>query len=731
MSEVDEKPVMIALSRRAKEAIKVALAMVIVYAIAMQMGWDKPYWGGFSVVTINILSRGVSLSRGLLRSLGTLVGAVAGLAIVGLFPQERWLLMLGTSLFVGVTTYLLMGKSKSYFWALASITGVLVIGVGSPFESQSIFQVAVLRTEETTLGAIVYILVAAFIWPTSSVGMFSEACRKLWATQTQLYRSYRSLMCGKGTAADSRPLRLQELQQLDQVGQLLNAAEIDSYEVWEVRHRWRQFRDQSTALMEALERWRGSFAEIRSLDPNKLLPDLDAVSSQLDRRFEQIGRMLAGEAQAQPAQAIALTVDQDEMRALTHFQRAAVVVTRTQLENLERLSRSLFDCVADIRGYARQAGAPAAEPTRRRGWAIDPDRFAAVVRVIVTLWLGFFLWVYVDPPGHAMFPMMTAIFAIVIVMTPQASPASLFLSWGAGAAFAGVLYIFVMPHLSGFAELAILIFGAFFAIQYLLSEQLLARVFTQAGFLVLISIDNQQTYSFSAYANATTWQMLSIALALATAYIPTSPRPEKVFLRLLRRYFRHAEFLLEGLAPDRPKRTGVARRLQSLWHQNDLLAVPGKLAACGKQIDYRGVPDDTPEQVQALVAGLYALAYRIEDLVEAGSHPQAEPVRARLRDDLQSWHQVIEARLLRQADDPTQFIEPSADVRKQLAERLARLEAGVQETFARTGKDALRAEDYSNLYRLLGSYRGLSEAAIGYAHLAEDINWARWREARF
>jgi len=54
MSEVDEKPVMIALSRRAKEAIKVALAMVLVYAIAMQMGWDKAYWAGFSVVTVNI-----------------------------------------------------------------------------------------------------------------------------------------------------------------------------------------------------------------------------------------------------------------------------------------------------------------------------------------------------------------------------------------------------------------------------------------------------------------------------------------------------------------------------------------------------------------------------------------------------------------------------------------------------------------------------------------------------
>lgn len=45
--------------------------MVLVYAIAMQMGWDKPYWAGFTVVTFNVLSAGLSLGRGLARSLGT------------------------------------------------------------------------------------------------------------------------------------------------------------------------------------------------------------------------------------------------------------------------------------------------------------------------------------------------------------------------------------------------------------------------------------------------------------------------------------------------------------------------------------------------------------------------------------------------------------------------------------------------------------------------------------
>ncbi len=252
-----------------------------------------------------------------------------------------------------------------------------------------------------------------------------------------------------------------------------------------------------------------------------------------------------------------------------------------------------------------------------------------------------------------------------------------------------------------------------------------------ASFLILINIDNQQTYSFAGYANGVLWIMLSLALALATAYIPSSPRPEKVFLRLLRRYFRHAEFLLAGVAPDRSQQKGIARHLRSLVYQNDLVKIPTKLAACGKQIDYRLFPETTPEQVQALVASLYALAFRIEDLIEADAQPQAQLVRERLRDDLQSWHQVIEARLKRRAEDPTQYIEPSADVRNRLADRLARLEASIQETFALSDKDALGVEDYDNLYRLLGSYRGLSEAAIGYAQLAEGIHWERWHEPRF
>ena len=43
----------------------------------------------------------------------------------------------------------------------------------------------------------------------------------------------------------------------------------------------------------------------------------------------------------------------------------------------------------------------------------------------------------------------------------------------------------------------------------------------------------------------------------------------------------------------------------------------------------------------------------------------------------------------------------------------------------------LSSQDLAKFYRLLGSYRGLAEAAVGYGRLADTIDWAQWREPRF
>ena len=106
--------------------------------------------------------------------------------------------MICVSLYVGFCTYMLTGKNQSYFWFLAGFTCLVIISLSSPPESQSAFQTAMLRTQETALGAVVYTLVAVFIWPRSSRDAFEDASRRLFAVQSQLYRAYRALMRGKG-----------------------------------------------------------------------------------------------------------------------------------------------------------------------------------------------------------------------------------------------------------------------------------------------------------------------------------------------------------------------------------------------------------------------------------------------------------------------------------------------------------------------------------------------------
>ena len=71
-------------STKAKEAIKVSLAFVLVYFIAMQTGWMNPYWAGLAVALIALPTAGQSIHKGMLRLKGTIPGCIAALVILSL-----------------------------------------------------------------------------------------------------------------------------------------------------------------------------------------------------------------------------------------------------------------------------------------------------------------------------------------------------------------------------------------------------------------------------------------------------------------------------------------------------------------------------------------------------------------------------------------------------------------------------------------------------------------------
>src|SRR6516225_2868882 len=119
------------LSDRFKAAVKTALAMVLAYGVALSMDWDNAYWAAFAVAFCSLSTVGESLNKGLLRLCGTCLGILATIILIALFPQDRWLFLIGMSIFVGFCTYMMAaGTSRWYFWQVAGFSVPLLALAG-------------------------------------------------------------------------------------------------------------------------------------------------------------------------------------------------------------------------------------------------------------------------------------------------------------------------------------------------------------------------------------------------------------------------------------------------------------------------------------------------------------------------------------------------------------------------------------------------------------------------
>jgi hypothetical protein len=320
---------------------------------------------------------------------------------------------------------------------------------------------------------------------------------------------------------------------------------------------------------------------------------------------------------------------------------------------------------------------------------------------------------------------------MVLATSPQLPSRVLFLPPVVSILFAGVLYVFVMPQLSSFLGLGLMLFAATFAICYLFAapKQALGRVFGLVMLVVVISVSNQQAYNFLSVANTALMFPLVFLVLLVSAYVPFDLRPEWAFQRLLGRFFRSGTYLLSTMRWDPGRSPTRLDRWRNAFHRQELVSLPQKLGAWARFIDTKVLPGTTPNKVQALVTGVQSLTYRMQELLEARANPHAELIVQELLKDIRAWRLRVQEAFQRLSEDPASGDTQRA--RAILAEIVERLEARVEETLNKASEGQLSAQEREHFYRLLGAFRGLSETLIGYTVTTAAIDWARWREARF
>ncbi|MFA0552708.1 FUSC family protein [Vibrio lentus] len=157
-----------------KEAIKVALSIVIAICLALWFQWEKPYWAAIAVAVMALNeSFAHSINKGHNRLMGTLLGTGYAFFLIAMFSQDRFLFLTFFTLFLGICIFMSSDEKYGYVFSIGFAVCSIIACMGG-FDSQVTFYFAVLRIQETLLGVITFSIVYRLIWPVNTEQNFVQ-----------------------------------------------------------------------------------------------------------------------------------------------------------------------------------------------------------------------------------------------------------------------------------------------------------------------------------------------------------------------------------------------------------------------------------------------------------------------------------------------------------------------------------------------------------------------------
>jgi len=147
---------------RGLEALEAALSVTLAVLAALAMHSDNPWWAGLSAFMVTRASPAVTLSRGLMRIMGSIVGAATGVILLRLFVYQPlpFCLCLFVVAFIGCFGFAI--SRFSYAWLMGSVTANLVMLIAFT-QPQIAFTIAVDRAADVVTGTVASLLVCGLM----------------------------------------------------------------------------------------------------------------------------------------------------------------------------------------------------------------------------------------------------------------------------------------------------------------------------------------------------------------------------------------------------------------------------------------------------------------------------------------------------------------------------------------------------------------------------------------
>lgn len=339
--------------------VKTLLAAFLALWIAFRLGFESPRSAMLTVFIVALPSSGQALEKSVYRLIGTLVGCIAALTFMGLFPQQARLLFLALAIWAFLCTAgaARVRNAKSYGFVLAGYTACLITlpAINRPLD---LFDGAVARVTEISLGILCYALINDVLFPVHRSNLLVQKVRALYFDFATMCRATLQRQLSRADL-ENRHLRFAA-----DVAGLESERSAAVMEAGEIRLRSRRLHAFNVATMAALTTFH-TLHQLMERMRNRIASPIPELMQPLFNRFADM--MLVGDGPARTAVEAAITRDR-----------------------LEGLLQNLPAMIANVRNaYAMQTRSQQADESQRLDLetAIELlERFADECRALVAIY---------------------------------------------------------------------------------------------------------------------------------------------------------------------------------------------------------------------------------------------------------------------------------------------------------------------------------------------------------
>ncbi len=704
------------LSEKFKFATKASLSMALAYLIPFSQGWEQASTAATTVMLIATIGHiGDSISKGVARIIGTLMGAIIGMLLVGLFPQDRTIYLILVSLIVTVLLYLARAyKGDMTIFVLSSVTLMMMFQNG---DVENSFIYGVDKTYMTVLGISIYTLVGVFLWPVHLQDNTLEDIASLSDLQAQIYTQ-------KNDAEEERKtLHVKMIAQEQLLHTAVMASEENTTGVHINQAQWNDIMQSyekidELLLLLTLHNTPATFG---------MLPDFVHNYQRIDTEIGQMFKAISLAWKKQktiPLPQVCLPLHREiTTHTLNHLEYAVVRATLSHAVKLHTELRVLAQKINSLISAVPSLFSPLnTQKSSAFVWG-DSEHLKAALLTFIIFWSATLFWIYTNPPGGFLIVILATALSVLTTFTPL-KPSILMIIFTFAFVFAAVMYIAVLPHLRYGWELGIFIFFYAFIGFYFLDSKI--TVFFLLGMLTL-GLANEMSYNVDVFLLTLLVFYAFLFVLLLYYYIPFSTKPEHLFLTLKQRFFKISAILLQSDTQSTSKVHTFIQKIRFAYSTIHLTQTVKKMQLWVDKIDERYFDGFDKTQAVAFSKACESFAYLLQMLYRKDRLMTTNPLFKVFN---HTDHGIKLVQLLGEYASGKESNEIEA-FWKNKAELIAKTQEKLTRFFDGISPDTCSEQDLIDVYENISLRRNVWLAFLAAQEIMETVDFSLLKQNRF